>query len=212
MSSSILLARFIILLFGFPIHEMAHAWTAYYFGDDTPKNHGRLSFNPLVHLDLFGSLLILVAGFGWAKPVPVNPYILRKHSKYANMLVSLAGPISNLLMALLAAIPIQLGLVKYQGFSSGFTMPNLFEFLFYFILTNILLMVFNLIPLAPLDGEKVLEFFIPDRFLPIFEKFRQYGPIALIIIIFLLPRFGIDIIGSVMNPIISGLLSILVGG
>src|SRR5512141_2013044 len=100
-----LIARIIVLVVAFTIHEFAHAWTANYFGDDTPRMNGRLTLNPLAHLDPLGSLLMIVAGFGWAKPVPINPYVLQRRSPAATMLVSLAGPMSNFLMALIAAIP-----------------------------------------------------------------------------------------------------------
>ncbi len=94
----------IILLTCFPVHEFAHAWVADYFGDTTPRANGRLTLNPLAHLDPIGSLLMIVAGFGWAKPVPINPYVLQRRSRAAPMLVSLAGPMSNLLLAIIASI------------------------------------------------------------------------------------------------------------
>ena len=106
-----LISRIFIILIAFTVHEFAHAWTANYFGDDTPRLNGRLTLNPLAHLDIMGSLLLIVAGFGWAKPVPINPYALRKHSSAGVMWVSLAGPLSNLFMAILAAIPLRLSLV-----------------------------------------------------------------------------------------------------
>jgi Zn-dependent protease len=107
-----LIASIVVLLVAFPIHEFAHAWTATQFGDPTPEMNGRLTLNPIAHLDLMGSLLLLMAGFGWAKPVPVNPYLLRRRSSAALMWVSLAGPMSNLLLAILGAIPFRLGLVS----------------------------------------------------------------------------------------------------
>src|SRR5512139_2451174 len=109
---STLICRIIVLLTAFSVHEFAHAWTANYFGDDTPRQNGRLTLNPLAHLDPIGSIVLLFAGFGWAKPVPVNPYALERRSPAALMWVSLAGPLSNLLMALIAAIPFRLGLIS----------------------------------------------------------------------------------------------------
>ena len=109
-----LIASIVVLLVAFPIHEFAHAWTATQFGDPTPEQYGRLTLNPLAHLDLMGSLLLLVAGFGWAKPVPVNPYLLRRRSSSALMWVALAGPMSNFLLAILGAIPFRLGLVSLE--------------------------------------------------------------------------------------------------
>jgi Zn-dependent protease len=107
-----MIARVIVLLVAFTIHEFAHAWTATQFGDETARMNGRLTLNPLAHLDLMGSLLLVFAGFGWAKPVPVNPYVLGRRSPAALMWVSLAGPFSNLLLAILAAIPFRLGVVS----------------------------------------------------------------------------------------------------
>src|SRR5512139_2028222 len=109
---SSLVSRVIVLITAFSVHEFAHAWTAEQFGDDTPRMNGRLTLNPLAHLDPIGSLMLLLVGFGWAKPVPINPYVLSRRSPAATMWVSLAGPMSNLLMALIAAIPFQLGLVS----------------------------------------------------------------------------------------------------
>ena len=94
----------IILLIALPIHEFAHAWTADRFGDDTPRMNGRLTLNPLAHLDVIGSLMMIVVGFGWAKPVPVNPYVLSRRSPSALMWVALAGPISNFLQAVIGAM------------------------------------------------------------------------------------------------------------
>ncbi|HSM23872.1 MAG TPA: site-2 protease family protein [Anaerolineaceae bacterium] len=211
LSLSKLITRIITLVIAFTIHEFAHAWTANSFGDRTPKDHGRLTLNPLVHLDLFGSLLLLIAGFGWAKPVPVNPYVLNQRSPSAFMWVSLAGPLSNLLMAIVAAIPIRLGLIQYQIPTSRI-IPTPYEFAIEFIVINLALMLFNLIPLAPLDGEKVLDFFLPSKFRNEWNKIKQYGPILLLVLIFVLPMVGFDFISMVLTPALSGLLRILIGG
>ena len=110
-----LVARLVVLVIAFTVHEFAHAWTADWFGDDTPRLYGRLTLNPLAHLDFLGSLLILVSGFGWAKPVPINPISLQRRNPYAPMWVALAGPMSNLLLAAIAAIPLRSGLVSAFG-------------------------------------------------------------------------------------------------
>jgi Zn-dependent protease len=177
----------ILLMIAFPVHEFAHAWTANYFGDDTPRLYGRLTLNPLAHLDLIGSLMLIGSmlvgvGIGWAKPVPVDPYALRRKSPAALMWVSLAGPASNFLMALLAAIPFRLGLVSTAVVSSG-ALVSLPAILDQFILINLSLMLFNLIPLAPLDGEKVLEYFLPPNLARNFESIRPYGPMILMALI-----------------------------
>ena len=212
-----LISRIVVLLTAFSVHEFAHAWTANYFGDNTPRYNGRLTLNPLAHLDVMGSLMLLFAGFGWAKPVPVNPYVLQRRSPSALMWVSLAGPLSNFFMALLAAIPFRLNLVTasqaitdaYSG-SSSF-LPTVPQLLWEFITINLLLMLFNLIPLAPLDGEKILDFVLPPSIRNIFDTIRPYGPIILLVLLFGLPYIGIDVIGSIIRPPLFYLTMLLTG-
>jgi Zn-dependent protease len=164
-----------------------------------------------------GSLLLVVAGFGWAKPVPINPYALRRRSSSAVMWVSLAGPLSNLLMATVAAIPFRLGLLDvnkaiFDTYSSGaHLLPTLPQLLWEFIFINLILMLFNLIPLAPLDGEKILEFFLPPPLARAFESIRPYGPLILLALLFVLPYAGIDIIGGVLRPPLEFLTRLLTG-
>lgn len=212
-----LISRIVVLLTAFSVHEFAHAWTANYFGDNTPRYNGRLTLNPLAHLDVMGSLMLLFAGFGWAKPVPVNPYVLQRRSPSALMWVSLAGPLSNFFMALLAAIPFRLNLVTasqaitdaYSG-SSSF-LPTVPQLLWEFITINLLLMLFNLIPLAPLDGEKILDFVLPPSLRNFFDIIRPYGPIILLVLLFGLPYIGIDVIGSIIQPPLFYLTMLLTG-
>ncbi|OGO69824.1 MAG: hypothetical protein A2Z49_11085 [Chloroflexi bacterium RBG_19FT_COMBO_56_12] len=211
-----LISRIIVLLTAFSVHEFAHAWTANYFGDDTPRFNGRLTLNPLAHLDLIGSLMLLVAGFGWAKPVPVNPYVLQRRSSAALMWVSLAGPLSNFFMALLAAIPFRLNLITTSQVINDVSnttqfLPTLPQFLWEFITINLILMLFNLIPLAPLDGEKILEFVLPPNLRNIFDTIRPYGPIILLVLLFGLPYLGIDVIGSIIRPPLYFLTRLLTG-
>jgi len=199
-----ILTKLMVLLISFPVHELAHAWTANHFGDETPKLHGRLTFNPLAHLDVVGSLIFLVSFFGWAKPVPVNPFVLKRHSKYAYLLVSLAGPVSNLILAIIASIPVKLGLISTS---------NVFvnQVLFYFIFFNLILAIFNLIPLSPLDGGKILGQLLPFNFQEGFAKIDQYGPVILMVLLFVLPMTGFDPLGSIINPILTFLFNILTG-
>jgi Zn-dependent protease len=213
---SVLITRIIVLLTAFSVHEFAHAWTANYFGDDTPRFNGRLTLNPLAHLDIMGSLLLIVAGFGWAKPVPVNPYALQRRSPSALMLVSLAGPISNFFMALLAAIPFRLNLVTAEqamndAYYGTHILPTLPQFLWEFITINLVLMLFNLIPLAPLDGEKILDFVLPPNFRNFFDTIRPYSPFILLFLLFVLPYMGIDVIGSILRPPLTFLTRLLTG-
>lgn len=205
-----LLTHLIVLVVALPFHEFAHAWTAYRFGDDTAKAQGRLTLNPLAHLDLIGSMLILTSGFGWAKPVPVNPYTLRRRSPSALMWVSLAGPMSNFLLAVLAAIPLRI--LYATGSLSIANSDKIFTFLSTFIIINLGLMLFNLIPIAPLDGEKIAEYFLPQRAADFMARMVPYGPILLMALLFLLPMLGLDVISTVIGPTLSNLYYLLIGG
>jgi len=210
---AILISRILILIIAFSVHEFAHAWTATMYGDDTPRLNGRLTLNPLAHLDPMGSLMLLFAGFGWAKPVPVNPYALNRHSRSAMMVVAFAGPLSNLLMALLAAIPFRIGLISVINAylpNEGF-LPSQEQFLLEFIYINLLLFFFNLLPIAPLDGEKVLIYFLPYNAARSYEALRPYGPIILLAIVFVGPFLGFDILGRILNPLMQFTLSLIVG-
>jgi len=192
LSPSLLISRIVTLIIALTVHEFAHAFVAYRFGDTTARDAGRLTLNPLRHLDVVGSLMLLVAGFGWAKPVPINPYALRRRADSAVMWVSLAGPASNLLMAIIAGLLLRLKVVPWVG-STG-TLPSPAEFLFTFMSINLVLMLFNLIPLAPLDGEKVLSNLLPARWSSGLASIQRYGPVLLLVLLFVLPMVGIDII------------------
>ena len=211
LTPSLIISHIFVLLIAFPIHEFAHAWTADRFGDSTPRLNGRLTLNPLAHLDPMGSLLILVANFGWAKPVPVNPYVLARHSPAALMWVSLAGPFSNLLMAVVAAIPFQLGLVTaaqaQMDMLTGSTrfLPTIPQLLWVFISINLILMLFNLIPLFPLDGEKIAAYFFPPSWVRFLDVIRPYSPLILLALAFL-GAFGV-----ILTPTLNVLMRFLVG-
>lgn len=207
-----LITYFIILLTAFPVHEFAHAWSADRFGDTTPRANGRLTLNPLAHLDPIGTLTMILVGFGWAKPVPINPYALRRRSSAAPMLVSLAGPMSNFLMAIIAAIFFRVGLVSIYDISAPTgILPTGATFLFMFIRINLLLMLFNLIPLYPLDGEKVLEYFLPPAGLRVLDSIRPFSPIILMAVFFLLPMLGFDVLGVVLLPALNAISLFLIG-
>lgn len=208
-----IIARVVVLLTAFSFHEFAHAWVAVRFGDETPRVTGRLTLNPLAHLDPLGSLMLIVAGFGWAKPVQVNPYVLQRRSPAALMWVSLAGPASNLLLAVIASIPFQLGLVSaYEAqFSSGNIVPSLDKLLYEFVFINLLLFLFNLIPIAPLDGEKIFTYFLPANMARVFDTIRPYGPMILMALIFLGPLLGINILGMIIGPPLQAMMRFLVG-
>ena len=206
-----IIARVIVLLTAFSVHEFAHAWTANYFGDDTPGRYGRLTLNPLAHLDVMGSLMLIFVGFGWAKPVPVNTYALDRRSPAAFMWVSLAGPMSNLIMAVIAAIPFQLGLLSLSNaFVSGNRfLPTIPFFLNEFVTINLILMLFNLIPLYPLDGEKVAQYFFPPSWADFLDRIRPYSSVILIVVFFGLPYLGINVVGWIMGPAMDVLRGLL---
>ncbi len=206
-----IIARVFVLLTAFSVHEFAHAWTANYFGDDTPGRYGRLTLNPLAHLDVMGSLMLIFVGFGWAKPVPVNVYALERRSPAAFMWVSLAGPASNLIMAVIAAIPFQLGLISVSDiYISGNSFLPTIPFLFFeFVSINLILMLFNLIPLYPLDGEKIAQYFFPPAAADFLDKIRPYSSIILIVAFIGLPYLGLDIVGWILAPAMGVLYDLL---
>jgi Zn-dependent protease len=176
-----LVARLIVLLVIMPIHEWAHAWSAYQLGDDTASLQGRLTLNPMAHLDLFGGILILLTGFGWARPVPVNPYRMRVAPRPGMALSALAGPVSNFLTAMVCAVPFRLGLFSGADIDGSFV--DLATLLWFIAQVSLGLGLFNLLPFYPLDGEKVLVGVLPrewgDRLLSI-RPFSPYILMALI--------------------------------
>lgn len=191
------LARLIVLLVGMPIHEWAHAWSAHELGDDTPRWEGRLSLNPLVHLDILGAILILLTGFGWAKPVPVNPYRMRGSPRAGMAISAFAGPASNLVVAMLCALPFRLGWVSLTDIVLA--RLNLATLLFLVADVSLNLALFNLLPFFPLDGEKVLVGVLPLRWGDALLSFRPYSPYVLLGLLFLLPYLGLDLIGILIG-------------
>lgn len=211
----IAIAVAIMLLVGFPVHEFSHALAAYRLGDGTAKLFGRLTLNPIAHFDPLGGILLAVTfigsggafGFGWAKPTPVNPANLQGGHR-GEALVAAAGPLSNLVLAALAALPLRYIL---SSPTIAAAVPELvIRTLITFVFINLVLMVFNLFPIPPLDGSKVLFALMPPRtawkWRPILE---QYGFILLLIVFFFPP--GNSIGGRIISPIIRGLFSLLVG-
>jgi Zn-dependent protease len=209
-SPSLFISGVITLLIAFTFHEFAHAWTADRFGDDTPRLYGRLTLNPIAHLDFLGSLMLITVGFGWAKPVPINPRRLREHSTAAPMLVALSGPLSNFALAILGAFPLRLGLVVPTAARVSF-FPTPYQFLLYFVFTNLGLMLFNLIPLPPLDGEEILDYLMPPALESGWERIKPYGPYILIGLFVLGPLVGFNVISILLTPMINGLASLLLG-
>ena len=208
---SSLISRIVVLITAGSARAFARAGSGDQFGEDPPRLNGRLTLNPLAHLDVMGSLMLLVAGFGWAKPVPVNPYALNRRSSSALMWVSLAGPLSNLLLAVLAAVPLRFNLVPQIYPTANAVLPTAFSFLYEFLMINLLLMVFNLIPLAPLDGDKIADFFFPPAWQRALQTIRPYGSVILLVLLFVLPYVGLDIFGWLIWPPIQFLASLLIG-
>jgi len=162
------------ILIAITIHEYAHAWTANYYGDATAKLQGRLTLNPIAHLDLMGTIFLLIAGFGWGKPVIINPANFR-NPKLDSLTVSLAGPMSNLFLAVI------LGLL-YRFI----LLPAILEpVILILILINLTLMIFNLIPIPPLDGSKILALFMSEQ---TYFLLQQYG-VTLLLVILIISSF-----------------------
>jgi Zn-dependent protease len=201
----------VMLGLAFPIHEFAHALAAYRLGDGTAKLMGRLTLDPRAHFDPMGGLLLAATvmltsfGFGWAKPTPYNPRNLQG-GRWGEAIISAAGPISNLVLAIAAAIPLRF--IIGTGMDAGFFTP----FLSFFVEINLVLMVFNLIPIPPLDGSKVLFAFLNPRTAwqvrPVLE---QYGFLILIAAMFLPIVGGQTLIGFVFNTFLFPLERLLVG-
>ncbi|MFH0840700.1 MAG: site-2 protease family protein [bacterium] len=197
----------IALIMSAVVHEYAHGWMAYRLGDDTAKNAGRLTMNPIKHLDLFGSvllpLILVISGssffIAWAKPVPFNPYLLRD-KKYGSMKVAVAGPASNAIMAVIFGLivrflPVPM-LIKHDlvinllqdtnsvlAMMSGSFLNSIFVMFLLLCFINIILMVFNLIPIPPLDGSKVIYPFLPTPLKRLFHKIEPFGIWVLIFLI-----------------------------
>jgi len=194
-----------VLIFALCFHEFSHALVAYYLGDDTAKRQGRLTLNPLAHLDPIGSLMILLVGFGWAKPVPVNP--LNLNDRYTGMIkVAFAGPASNLLLAFIGGCIVRL--------INGFNIPiseSISLVLYFFLYINIALAIFNLIPVAPLDGSQIFGSIIGRKNPELAWKLQVYGPKILLGLILFGMITGFSIIGMVITPFIKLFLYIFAG-
>ncbi|MEB3100704.1 site-2 protease family protein [Ferviditalea candida] len=178
---------FVALTIAFTLHEFSHAYSAYRFGDLTAKREGRVSLNPRKHLDVMGTLLIFIAGFGWAKPVPVN----RGNFKYPRLMgivVSAAGPISNLLIAFMGLIAnyVLFYRLELNPVESG-SVEALYVFLGILVYLNTILFLFNLLPLPPLDGYRIVEDLVPARLRPRMVRVEQWGILIFLLLVFIPP-------------------------
>ncbi len=209
MSLPLLLARLLILVIALSVHEFAHAWMAVRLGDPTPRREGRLTLNPRAHLDVLGSLMFIIAGFGWAKPVRWNPWNIRIDQRWGRLLVSAVGPLSNLLLAFLMATAVQA-----VGLPSGFGPSRIWAFLpspelfaREFIFLNVVLCFFNLLPITPLDGFEVATGLLPPQLAYYFRRLEPYGPFILLVLIIL----PVNLLGLILGPPVSATLRLLLG-
>ena len=189
------------LLISISVHEASHAAAALSLGDATAKRLGRLTLNPRAHLDPTGTIMLLIAGFGWGKPVPVNTAALRNGDR-SMALVSFAGPASNVLLALAFAAVFRLGVLDTGGV--GISLGGWLALVaFYSVTLNLILAVFNLLPIAPLDGGAILRGVAPDAWLPAIKRLETVGPIVLLAIIGLQFLGIANILGIIFDPAIA---------
>jgi len=191
-------------MFALSFHEFAHAWMAEKCGDNTAARMGRLTLNPMAHLDMMGSLMILFVGFGWAKPVPVDARNL-KNPRTDMMKVAAAGPVSNLLLAMVA------GMVLRFMNGTGLLTDSIFILLIYFTRINIALAVFNLIPVAPLDGSQIFSGYLMKTNPQLAWKIQSYGPQVLFGLILFGYFTGFSILWLVMEPFVSFFMLLFAG-
>ena len=194
------------LIFALTFHEFGHAYTAHLCGDDTAKAAGRMSLNPLVHLDLFGSLMVLIVGFGYARPVPVNPNNYRVRN--ADFYIASAGPLMNLLLGIIGAF--LYGILAQNSITILAGVPLLF-LLKLFIIINFNLFLFNLIPLGPLDGNSVFPHFLPPNLRIRYQhwnfRYGSYALVGLVLLSIMLPNFSaFSWITSISMSMTNGLL------
>jgi Zn-dependent protease len=198
-----IIAYCVIVLVSLPIHEFGHAWVATRLGDTLALREGRVTLNPMAHIDPIGALLLAVASFGWAKPVPFSPINLRKAPSISAgiVMVSIAGITMNLLMAALFALPLRLNLVQNA---------TVLTICFLIMRINLFLAVFNLIPIPPLDGSKILAELLPYRYRHVIDSLERYGLFVMLLLIVPLPGIG-SLVGVLVTPIVNGLSTLLLG-
>jgi len=201
------------LIISFTLHEFAHAYSAYKFGDPTAKKQGRVTLNPKEHLDVLGTILIMIAGFGWARPVPVNRSNFSR-PRLMGIVVSAVGPLSNLLLALLSSLAYILlfGTGALDGASRG-VWEAIYYFLLYMGYLNVLLFLFNLIPLPPLDGYRIVEDLAPARLRERMDRNAHWGMIIFVLLVFIpqLRKYTLDPLFSQVVPILDSFKSMFAG-
>jgi Zn-dependent protease len=195
----------IILLFSVVIHEVSHGYAALYLGDKTAEYEGRLTLNPLKHIDMMGTIILPVISlmlpgsflFGWAKPVPFNPYNLRNR-RWGEAIVAGAGPLSNIVIALVFGL-----FIRFFIIPQGFVQSPMGELCYIIVLVNITLAVFNLVPMPPLDGSKIISAILPLGFMKVREKIESFGFVGVIIFLLFIWQF--------FAPLIPWLFGIITG-
>ena len=196
-----------IIMISLSFHEASHAFIAYKLGDSTAKNFGRVTLNPVKHLDPIGFISMLIVGFGWAKPCPVNTRNFN-HPRKGMAITALAGPVSNLILAVGFTFLLALNYIAIMatGAAAPLAFRYIFLFLYYGIYLNISLAVFNLIPVPPLDGSRILGLLLPDKAYYWFMRYERVIGIGFAVLIIILGQLGISIIDFVVSPI-TGLLN-----
>ena len=194
------LSRIIILILAISVHEFAHALAADWLGDPTPRSQGRLTLDPRKHLDAFGSIMFLIAGFGWGKPVYTDPRNFKGDPRTGMAVVAAAGPASNLLLAYIGSILYRLGLVQTE---------ISYYFLFLFVSLNILLMLFNLLPISPLDGYQVTVGLLPYEIATVIARYQGQGPIILMRLIGAGSIFNFNLLGLLLGQPYQMILGLL---
>jgi Zn-dependent protease len=193
------------------VHEFMHAWTAWMLGDDTARLLGRISLNPAVHFDPIGAFMFLLIAIGfpgiaWGRPVPVNDFRLRplgRFGRHGSMaLVSLAGPLSNVVLGAVAA-----GIIRFAD-AAGATLGAVGDFLWIFMIVNFSLAAFNMLPLPPLDGSRILMALLPPFWRPVLAPLERYGIMILFLLILLGGSLGASVIGAIINPVRELLLDV----
>ncbi len=197
LSAETFVLRIPAILLALTIHEYAHGKTAYLLGDRTAYEAGRVSMNPLVHLDVFGTIMLIFGPFGWAKPVPVDPRYFG-NPKRDILLVSAAGPLSNIVLALLAGY-----ILRFTGavFPSVNIIPHIMEFLVLLVLINTGISFFNLLPVPPLDGSKILLGMLPNRFIPAYIEKSRYLPTVFMVLLILEWGLRIPVFSKLIYPL-----------